>query len=361
MENEHTVLGRPTPFVDGLKKVKGQAQYLDDVMLPGMLYGRILRSPHPHARLTAIDISAAAALPGVKAVLTGADCPDHRFGCDVPDATILPKEKVRYAGEEVAAVAAVSPKIARQAVDLIKVAYEPLPAVFEPEAAMAAGAPLIHADKPGNIAKRYRIERGDFERELARCDHVFREEFSTPRVLPCYLEPFGVIAHWEPDGRLSIHTGIQAAFQARSEIAKALGIKPSQIRVRVPAIGGGFGGKIWIRNFHPIIALLAKKAGRPVKYVMSRQEEFTASRPRVAARIKVTLGMLTDGTMVCKAMQILGDNGAYSWAAPKIILNMSTRTDCLYRFKAVRTESHLAYTNKTPSSGFRGYGNSPLY
>jgi len=358
MENRFAVLGRPTRFVDGLQKVKGQAQYLDDIRLPGMLYARILRSPHPHARIKAIDVAKAAALPGVKAVLTGADCPENRFGCDLPDAVILPREKVCYVGEEVAAVAAVSPKIAARALDLIEVAYEPLPAVFEPEEAAKPGAPLIHADKPGNIAKSYRVERGDFERELARCDHIFEEEFSTPRVLPCYLEPFGVIAHWEADGRVSIYTGIQAAFQARSEIAKALGISPSRIRVKVPAIGGGFGGKIWIRNFHPITALLAKKAGRPVKYVMSRQEEFAASRPRVAVRIKMTLGLLKDGTLLCKEMRILGDNGAYSWAAPKIMLNMSMRTDCLYRFKATRTESQLVYTNKVPSSGFRGYGNS---
>ena len=358
MENDHAVLGRPIRFVDGLKKVKGQAQYLDDINLPGMLYAQILRSPHAHARIVKTDISGAAALPGVKAVLTEAECPGNRFGCDVPDTTILPTEKVRYAGEEVAAVAAINPKIARQALDLIKIEYEPLPAVFEPEAAMKADAPLIHADKPGNIAKSYWIERGNYERELARCDHVFEEEFTTPRVLPCYLEPFGVIANWEPDGRLSIYSGIQAAFQARSEIAKALGTSPSQISIKVPTIGGAFGGKIWIRNFHPIIALLAKKAGRPVKYVMNRQEEFVASRPRVAARIKVTLGMMKDGTMVCKAMQIVADNGAYSWAAPKVTLNMSMRTDCLYRFKATRTESCLVYTNKTPTSGFRGYGNS---
>jgi len=358
MKSAHAVLGRPIAFVDGLEKVKGQARYLDDITLPGMLHARILRSPHAHARIVKIDTSRAAALPGVKAVLTGAECPGNRFGCDVPDATILPVEKVRYAGEEVAAVAAVSPKIARQALDLIKVEYEPLPAVFEPEAAMEKDAPRVHEDQPGNIVKSYRIERGNYERELARCDHVFSEEFTTPRVLPCYLEPFGVIANWEPDGRLSIHTGVQAAFQARSEIAKALGLNPSRISIKVPTIGGAFGGKIWIRNFHPIIALLAKKAGRPVKYVMSRQEEFTASRPRVSARIKVTLGLMQDGTMVCKEMQIVADNGAYSWAAPKVTQNMSIRTDCLYRFKATRTESRLVYTNKTPTSGFRGYGNS---
>ena len=358
MESKTTLIGRPVVPVDGKDKVKGRAKYLDDLQLPGMLHAGILRSPHAHARIVGIHTEKAMALPGVAAVITAADCPDHRFGCDLPDATILPRDKVRFAGEEVAAVSAVSRKIARQALDLIEVEYDPLPAVFEPEDALKPGAPLIHADKPGNIAIAYQIERGDFKRALAGCDHVFEEEFSTPRVLPGYMEPFGLIAHWEPDGRLKIITGIQAAFQARSEIAKALGINPSRVSIQVPAIGGAFGGKIWIRNFHPLIALLAKKSERPVKYVMTREEEFMASRPRVPAKIKVKLGMMNDGTMVCKEMQILTENGAFSWAAPKVTLNMSMRTDCLYRYQATRVEARLVYTNKTPTSGFRGYGNS---
>lgn len=358
MQNSHTVIGRPTQSVDGIQKVKGQARYLDDITLPGELHAKILRSPHPHAAIVKIDVSKAAALPGVKAVLTGADCPDNRFGCDLPDNLILSKEKVRYVGEEVAAVAAIDPKTAREALDLIEVEYKPLAAAFEPEEAMADGAPLIHADAPRNIAKTYKIERGDFDQALAECDHIFEEEFSTPRVLPGYLEPFGIIASWDADGRLIIHTGIQAAFQARAEIAKALGITPSRISIKVPTIGGAFGGKIWIRNFHPIIALLARKSGRPVKYVMTREEEFIASRPRVSARIKVKMGMMNDGTMVCKELKIIADNGAYSWAAPKVALNMSIRTDCLYQYRVTRTETQLVYTNKTPTSGFRGYGNS---
>jgi len=155
-----------------------------------------------------------------------------------------------------------------------------------------------------------------------------------------------------------VWTGIQGAFQARAEIARALGMTPSQITVKVPTIGGAFGGKIWIRNFHPITALLARKAKRPVKFVLSRPEEFIASRHRVPAKIRIKLGLMKDGTLVCKDTTILADNGAYSWAAPKIVLNMSIRTDCLYRFKSVRTRTSLVYTNTTPTSGFRGYGNA---
>ncbi len=358
MESKHNIIGRSVLPVDGKDKVKGRAKYLDDIELPGMLYAKILRSPHPHARIVSINTEKALALSGVFSVLTAVDCPDTRFGCDLPDATVLPRDKVRYVGEEIAAVSAITPKIAKQAVELIEVQYEILPAVFDPLNAIKKDAPLIHEDKPGNIATTYRIHRGDFDRELSQCDYVFEEEFITPRVLPCYMEPFGLIANWEPNGRLTIITGIQAAFQARSEIAKALGLSPSQVSIKVPTIGGAFGGKIWIRNFHPIIALLAKKSGRPVKYVMTRNEEFIASRPRVASRITVKLGMMKDGTLICKEMQILADNGAFSWAAPKVTLNMSMRTDCLYRYKASKVEARLVYTNKTPTSGFRGYGNS---
>lgn len=358
MIKEHAVVGKALPFVGGLDKVTGRAQYLDDIDLPGMLHAKILRSPHAHARIVKVDTARASVFPGVKAVLSAADCPRLPFGLDVPDARIFAETKVRYEGDEVAAVAAETPWIAEQALKLIEVQYEILPALFNPQEALQEGAPLIHADKPGNLAKSYTIERGDVDADFAACDYVFEEEFSTSRVTACYLEPFGAIARWEPDGRLTVWTGVQAAFQARSEIARALGIDPSRITVKVPTIGGAFGGKIWIRNFHPIAALLAGKAKRPVKFVLTRPEEFTASRPRVPAKIKIKLGMSKDGTLVCKDTTIVADNGAYSWAAPKILLNMSLRTDCLYRFKSVRTRSYLAYTNTTPTSGFRGYGNA---
>jgi len=358
MQKEYSTIGKNVPFVDAREKVTGRAKYLDDLSFPGMLYGKILRSPYPHARIVNVDPGRALSLPGVKAVITAADCPATRFGLEIPDVSILAGDKVRYVGDEVAAVSAVSEEIAEEALSLIKVEYAPLPSVDDLEAALAPGAPLVHDDKPGNIGKAYKIERGDVDADFAGCDYVFEEEFATSRVLPCYLEPFGVIASWENDGRLTIWTGIQAAFHARFELARALNMQPSDISVKVPYIGGGFGGKIWIRNFHPIAALLAKKTGRPVKIVLSREEEFLASRPRVAARIKVKLGLMRDGTLVCKEMKITADNGAYSWAAPKILLNMAMRTDCLYRFRSTRTEAVLVYTNKTPTSGFRGYGNA---
>lgn len=361
MEKNGTAVGRSIDFVDAGEKATGRARYLDDISLPGMLYGKILRSPYPHARIKGIDITRAAALPGVKAVITAADCPRIPFGLDTPDVYMLAVDKVRYVGDEVAAVAADSEEAAEQALELIGVDYEPLPGVYEPRTALAPGAPAVHEDRPGNIAKSYKIERGSVDEDFAGCDFVFEEEFDTSLVQPCYMEPFGVIAGWEPDGRLMVWTGIQSAFNARAEIARALGIKPSSVAIKVPFIGGGFGGKIWIRNFHPIAAVLSQKTCRPVKLVLSREEEFLASRARVSAGIKLKLGMMRDGAMVCKETRILADNGAYSWAAPKILLNMSMRTDCLYRFKSTRTVSELVYTNHVPTSGFRGYGNAQMH
>ena len=372
-------IGIKQTFIDAKAKVMGRAAYLDDMQFADALVGKILRSPHPHARIVSIDTSAAKALPGVRAVITAADCPQNKFGMEIPDVDMLAVNKVKYVGDEVAAVAADTEEIAQDALDLIKVEYAVLPVVDDPVEAMKPDSPLVHGDyeflpegncysciiaddtepeKTHNIAKEYHIRRGDVDADMAACDYVFEGEFSTHRVSGLYLEPFGAAAQWEPDGRLTIWTGIQAIFQARNEIAKALGIAPSKISLKSPFIGGAFGAKIWIRNFHPIVAVLAKATGRMVKIVLTREEEQLTTRPRVAPRIKMKLGMMKDGTMVTKDTTIIADNGAYSWAAPKILLNMAMRTDCLYRFKSTKTDSYLVYTNLIPTSGFRGYGNS---
>lgn len=354
-------VGHKQSFIDAREKVTGRAKYLDDLSFPGMLHAKILRSPHPHARILRIDTAEAAALPGVYAVITAADCPDNRFGLDVADVTMLAIEKVRYVGDEIAAVAAESEEIAQEAVNRIHVEYELLPVVDDMRKAMEPGAPLVHEDKPGNIAKEYHFQRGDVDADFAQCDYVFEQDFSTHRVNGLPMEPMGAIALWESNGRLVMHTCIQAAFQARNELAKALGLDVSQVEVKVPFVGGGFGAKIWIRNFHPITAVLAKKTGRPVKYILTRQEDLITSRPRVAPQIHLKMGFMKDGTMVAKQAYILGDNGAYTWAAAKILNNMSIRTDCLYRFRSTKTDSYLVYTNLLPTSGFRGYGNSQAH
>lgn len=351
-------IGHKQSFIDAKEKVTGMAKYLDDLSFPGMLYAKILRSPHPHANILRIDTSKAAALPGVRAVITAADCPANKFGLEIADVNILAVDKARYVGDEVAAVAADTEEIAEEAVRLIEVEYELLEVVDDPLRAMEPGAPLVHADKPGNLAKEYHYQEGDVEADFAACDFVFERDYSTHRVSGLPMEPMGAIAMWESNGRLTMHTCIQSAFQARNEIAKALGIGVSQVNVKVPFVGGGFGAKIWIRNFHPITAVLAQKTGRPVKYILTREEDLISSRPRVAPKIHMKLGFLKDGTMVAKETRIIADNGAYTWAASKILNNMSIRTDCLYRFRSTKTDSYLVYTNLLPTSGFRAYGNS---
>ncbi|MDR3331255.1 MAG: xanthine dehydrogenase family protein molybdopterin-binding subunit [Synergistaceae bacterium] len=354
-------IGVKQNFVDSRAKVTGKAQYLDDIRFPDALVGKILRSPHPHARILSIDTSTAEALPGVRAVITSKDCPRNKFGMEIADVDMLAIDKVRYVGDEIAAVAADSEEIAEDAIDLIKVEYELLPVLDDPQEAMKRDSFLVHDEKKSNIAKEYHIARGDVDSDFADCDYVFEGEFSTHRVSGLYLEPFGAAAQWGPDGRLTVWTGIQSIFQARNEIAKALGIDPTMISLRSPFIGGAFGAKIWIRNFHPIVAILAKITGKLVKVILSREEEQLTTRPRVAPKMWLKLGMMKDGTMVAKQAKIVADNGPYSWAAPKILLNMAMRTDCLYRFKSSKTDAYLVYTNLIPTSGFRGYGNSQMH
>jgi len=358
---ERKVLGKKVSFVDANQKVTGKAEFLADINYPGMLYGKILRSPLPHAKIKRIDTSRAAAMPGVKAVITADDVPSNKFGLSVPDVNIFAVDKVRYMGDEVAAVAAVSEEVAEKALELIEVDYEELPGVYNTEEALKEEAPLVHEDKENNIATTYHIERGDVEKDFAACDYVFEDEFETSLVSPGYMEPMGCIANYESNGRLTLWTSIQSAFQARSELARALGIPISDIKVKVPYVGGGFGGKIWIRNLHPICAMLAQKTGLPVKLVLTRLEEFYTMRPRVGAKIKLKTGVMKDGTLVAKQAYVVCTNGAYSWAAPKIMLNMSMRTDCLYRYNSTKTDSYLVYTNTVPTSGFRGYGNAQMH
>lgn len=358
---KNKTVGKAVPFIDAQEKAIGAAEYLADIKYPNMLYGKILRSPHPHAKIKSIDISRAALLSGVKAVISAQDAPKHKFGLSIPDVNVFAIDRVRYVGDEVAAVAAISEEIAEEALELIDVDYEVIEGVYNTEEAMVDGAPLIHEDKPNNIATSYHIERGNVEEDFRTCDYVYEDEFETSLVQPAYMEPMGCVAKYEPTGRLTIWTSTQSAFQLRSELAKALGVPTGEIVVKVPYIGGGFGGKIWMRNMHPICAILAQKTNRPVQIILTRKEEFNTMRPRVGAKIRLKTGVKKDGTLVAKQAKVVCVNGAYSWAAPKIMLNMSMRTDCLYRYKSTKTDSYLVYTNTVPTSGFRGYGNAQMH
>lgn len=361
MVNEFTVVGKNLPRVDAASKVTGQAVYFSDFKLTGMLYGLILRSPLPHARIISIDTEAASNHPGVLAVVTAKDAPPVKFGYNIKDESIFAGDKVRYVGDEVAAVAALDLDTAQKALELIRVVYEELPAVYEPAEALSPEAPLIH-DRADNLAANSLVERGPVDELFAQADYVFDHTFRTGQVHPSHLEPFISIAAWEGE-KLNLWAPYQNPFVARGLIAQALKVEPGNIRLHHQLeIGGGFGGKL-DSKLPTIAGLLARKAGRPVRIINSREDELSgASRMRVNAEINIQTAVKKDGTLLAKKVEIIADNGAYSGQAPKIVCtNMAIRSDNLYRLQGVRTISKLVYTNKIPTGAFRGYGNPQMH
>jgi len=350
------VVGKEVPRTDAVPKVTGAAQYVADLHFPGMLHAAVLRSPHPHARIVSIDTSAAAALPGVRAVATGADTAKRKWGAFRPDLYPLAIDKVRYVGDEVAAVAAVDPETARAAVDRIVVRYEVLPAVLSLDQALAQGAPLVHDDAPGNVAHQFGFERGDVAAGFKAADIVVEGTWESVRQWHTALETIGCVAKWD-SGRVSMWCNTQTPFLARGRYATALGLPESAVRVIQTEVGGGFGGKSGDDNASVICALLARLAGRPVKLIHTREEEFLASHPRMPMRYWVRLGFRKDGRVLAKEIKMWADNGAYTGKSQAILGAASVRHDALYKYPAVRGNSTLVYTNLVPTGAFRGFGN----
>ena len=350
------VVGKDVPRNDAVPKVTGAAQYVADIHLPGMLHAAVLRSPHPHARILSIDVTAAAAMPGVKAVATGADTAKRKWGAFRPDLYPLAIDKVRYVGDEVAAVAAVDAATARAAVDRIVVEYEVLPAVLSLDAALAPGAPHVHDDAPGNVAHQFSFERGEVDAAFKASDIVVEGTWESARQWHTALETIGCVAHWS-EGRVTMWCNTQTAFLARGRYATALGVPESQVRVIQTEVGGGFGGKSGDDNASVICAILARMSGRPVKLIHTREEEFLASHPRMPMRYWVRLGFSRDGRVRAKETKMLADNGAYTGKSQAILGAASVRHDALYKYPAVRGDSTLVYTNLVPTGAFRGFGN----
>ncbi|MBI3079148.1 MAG: molybdopterin-dependent oxidoreductase [Deltaproteobacteria bacterium] len=354
-----TPVGTSVQRIDGLAKVTGQAAYTDDLLLPGMLHGRLLRSPHPHARIRHIETRRARALPGVRAVLTGADVPGARYGT-IPDEQGLASDKVRFVGDEVAAVAAVDPEAAAEALDLIAVEYEVLPPVLTPEEAMAEGAPLVHEDRPGNVSRVVRMHCGDVGQGLAEADQVFTHTFETQVVNHCPVEPHAVVATWDAAGKLTVWSPTQTPFLMQRTLAEVLGLPLHRVRVVKPAVGGAFGGKREVLGLDFAAAVLARATGRPVKIVNDREEEFATTRQRHAMRITLTTGVRRDGTLVAKDCRVVMDNGAYNGRGPDILSSCPGYVTLLYRVPHVRFHGLLVYTNNPPGSAMRGFGNPQI-
>lgn len=370
MGSEFYIVGSSPPRVDGRDKVTGRAQYTGDLSLAGLLQGRILRSPYPHARIKSIDTAAAEALPGVVAVLTAADFPhlNRYFGHAVVDRPFIATGKVRHIGEPVAAVAAETEEIAADALALIEVEYEELPIVSEMEAALAPGAPLVHEEQRpthppfrdragafpgGNVCYRHIEEKGDVAAALAGADFTFTDTFTFPSVYHYSMEPHAAVAEFRGD-MLTVWTNGQHPFMVRKDLAGVFGLPLGQVRVIVPFVGGGFGGKSFTK-IEPLAAALALKARRPVRLCLSVNEAFHTNR-RHGAKVTMTTGVMKDGTLVARDIEVLLDTGGYADNGPATAGAAALRALGPYKWQAFRVVSTAVYTNHPPSGSMRNIG-----
>ncbi|MBI5035266.1 MAG: molybdopterin-dependent oxidoreductase [Chloroflexi bacterium] len=352
----HSVVGQRVPKLDAMDKATGRAEYGHDLHLPGMLVGKILYARIPHARILSIDVSRARKLPGVKAVITGADNPIRKFGYGM-DNTPIKGDKVRCYRDEVAAVAAIDEDTAEEALDLIKVEYEPLPNLFDPASALAEGAPLVHEDKQSNLFTRYDYSHGDAERAFDSADVIVESDYELPYVTHSAMETSFCLASFDLQGRLTLWSTTQIPFLLQRDLSEALGVPGRDIRVIQPAIGGAFGRGLDVYPFEPIAALLAKAASKPVRVAFTREEEFMASAVRQPARVHMRTGAKRDGTLWVRDARMLLDAGAYiSWGAVTPLVMMETVAS-LYRIPHAKFVADVAYTNNPPTGAMRGYGN----
>ena len=350
------VVGKPIPQIDSPEKTRGNARYVGDISLPRMLHAKVLRSHHAHARILRVDTEKAARVPGVVAVLTGEDAPERPWGVIHKDQYVLARGRVRYVGEEIAAVAAETEEAALEALDQIVVDQEELPAVFDPEEAMASGAPQIN-EAENNIAREIHIRRGDVERGFAESAVIHEDVYSTPYQFQAYMEPLGALADVDGQGRVTLYAPTQSIYLTRRYVSEALDIPPEDLRVVQPAIGGGFGGKLNEDATALITVFLTLKTGRPVRLLNNRLDEFGASRPRMPTKTYLKMGVRKDGTIAAKETRIYGNNGACSCLSPEVIQCMAMRMDSLYRMENIKTDAFLVYTNLLPAGAFRGFGN----
>ena len=366
------VVGQSVRRLDVLEKVTGRARYVTDLELPGMLHAKLLRSPYPHARIARVDTRPARALRGVHAAVTSADlgwC-DPYFGPAFRDRPILAIDVARYEGEPVAAVVAEDESAAAQALDLIEVEYEELPAVTTLEEALAPGAPLVHTSEPlaghfadlstlkpepgTNICHRFHFERGRGAAAFAEADLVLDDTYSFPRVQHYAMEPHAAVAAWDEQDGLTVWASTQNPYSVRVELARMFRLPLGRIRIIVPLLGGGFGSKTYAK-IEPIAGALARIARRPVRLALSAEEAFRTVR-RCDARARVRLGLRRDGLLLAAECRADFDVGAYADIGPRIIQKGTYTATGPYRVPHVLLHSKAVYTNTTPGGAFRGFG-----
>lgn len=364
----YSVIGKRIPKIDALAKATGEARFVPDIYLKGMLWGKVLRSSHAHARICSINTTKAKSLKGVRAVITADDIPDTRYGTLVLDMGIFARGKVRYIGEAVAAVAAIDEETASAALELIEVEYEDLPAVFDPVQAMLPDAPIIHEGlkgyvthfartekaMSGNVNYQAVIRQGDIEKGFALSDEIFEDTYTTQKVLPSFLEPNASVAVLDDEGRLIIHNTTQRPHVNQAIVSSLMGMPISKVRVIPCHVGGGFGGKNRTLS-EPTAAALALKTKAPVRLVFSMEEEFSSATTRHNTVIQVRTGVRKDGTLVASEMKIIYDCGAYA-ATPNAVWLGAITASGPYRIPHFRLEAFSVYTNKVMSGAFRGYG-----
>jgi len=359
LQRSYRVVGTSPAHHDFVDKVKGSLHYAADWQLPGMLHGRVVRSPVPSARITGLDVTAARALPGVIAVLTAADVPSNQvvelasgglaeLQVSMP---VLAADRVRYMGEPVAVVAAVTPQIAHEAAELVAVDYEELPGVFDVTAARADGAPLVH--EVGNTLVSWQIHCGDVAGALAAADVVVEGEYRTQHVEHAYLEPEAGVG-WLENGVLTLRVSTQVIEHA-AMIAHILGLPQSKVRVIAAYMGGGFGGKEDM-TVEPHLALLVWHTRRPVRMIWDRQESLLGSTKRHPFVMRYRTGADRDGTITAQQVEIIGDAGAYPNLSPRVLFAAAACACGPYRVPNASITSTAVFTNNVPSSAFRGFG-----
>lgn len=357
-------VGKRRPQAGIEMRVRGGAIYTHDVSLPGMLYGAILRSSHAHARILSIDISEANSLAGVHAIITAEDFKDRHYyhlGGNYSDRRPLAKDKVRFWGEEIAAVAADTLEIAERACSLILVEYEVLPTAFTPEDALKADAPEIHEQENAaagkNLAIRFTANYGDVDAALAKASFVLEDEFRHGIVAPACMETNGTVARFDADeGKLELWTATQAPYFIRKEIAHVVGLDEKKVRIRSVEVGGGFGGKSKVCEQEALAAMLSIKSARPVKITLNRRDEFVSGKTDHAKRIRIRTAVSEDGRILNRHVSVQIDNGAYTAYAPTYVGASRQRTTCLYRIETAHYDCDLVYTNKVPGGQYRGMG-----
>jgi CO/xanthine dehydrogenase Mo-binding subunit len=363
------VVGRPMGRVEGAEKVGGKTVYTADVQLPGMLWGKCLRSPYSHARIVRINVDKAKQVKGAMIILTGADLPSHRVGLSLQDTPLLAQGKVRFMGEKVAAVAAEHRDAAEEALSRIEVEYEELPGIFDPQKALQPGAPVVHEELPSYQGFKALGERlpnafafqhwtaGDTAAGFKEADLVLEHTFRTGRAHQGYLEPHSVVVAVDRDHHIDIWASCKAPFRVKSHLSRQLEIPKEQIRVHVVAVGGDFGGKGALMDI-PICYHLAKVAQRPVKMVMTYAEELQAGDPRHASVIRIKSGVKKDGTLVAREAEVIFNSGAYASFKPGDPPNLggATHTTGVYRIPNYSVRSYGVYTNTVPCGYYRAPG-----